>query len=214
MDVQEILGDLYTDEIKAKIGDTKLIIDDGTFVSKADYLPRKVYNEDKAKLTQQLSDRTKELDGLKDKLKDSEGAAKIIDELQAKQKADDEVHKTALKLSRVTAAVEIALIKAQAIHPNLVKGLIKMDQITALEDGTFHGIDAQIEALKTGDYKDQFGEVRVSGAPPGDSDPPAKKTKIDELEKQYEQVVKNFGMASPQAIAVKNQLWIARTKKE
>lgn len=170
MDIKELLGDLYTDKIAEKIGDKKLIVDDGNLVNKADYIPRKVYNEDKDKWQKQLEERTKEVEALGGELKNVKGASEKVQELQDKMKEADEKNKAELRAARVDAAVEIALIKAKAKHPDLLKHKVATDNLVELPDGTFTGISEQIEALKTGDYKDQFGEIKVDGDPPKDKD--------------------------------------------
>jgi hypothetical protein len=214
MDFKEILGE----DILIELGDNahkvikalegaKLIRDDGTLVPKTDYIPRKVYNEDKAKLQTQLEERTTDLKALEEKLKGSEGAGEKIQELTQKYANADKTWKEQAADLKKTHAIELALMKNKAKHPELLKTLIDKTKLVEVKDGEFAGIDEQINLLKEGSYKDQFGEIIIDGQLPTDSKEKPARTPRDELQKEYDKAVKDFGMSSVQAIAKKNELY-------
>ena len=216
MDFKEILGeDILTelgenaDKLIKVLDGAKLIKDDGTLVPKQDFIPRRVYNEDKAKLQTQLEERTVDLKALEEKLKGSEGAGEKIQELTRKYADADKTWKESAVDLKKTHAIELSLMKAKAKHPELLKTLIDKDKLVEIKDGEFAGIDEQINLLKEGSYKDQFGEIIIDGPQPPDGGPHLPKTKRDELQKEYEAAVKDFGMSSIQAITAKNELWAA-----
>ena len=125
--LKELLGEELYNQVVGKLGDVKLLKDDGTMVPK-DQLEKanekiKGLDADVGK----LNARIKEQEGLSQKLSDK----------------DAEIGKV-----KKEGAIILALAKAKAKDENLVKTLLKQDTIELLEDGTIKGLDDQLKGLK------------------------------------------------------------------
>ena len=67
--LKELLGEELFSQVKEKIGDVKIMIDDGNFIPKARF---DQVNEEKKELKEMLKERDKQLEDIKKKAKDSE----------------------------------------------------------------------------------------------------------------------------------------------
>lgn len=214
--LKELLGEELYKSVMEKLGETKLLVDDNSYVKKDDpnYIPRSVLNEQKNKFEKLIEERDKDLIDLKDKVGKGEGAAEKLSDMMIKHEAATTQFKEDLKTAKINAQVEIELIKALAIHPDLLKSKIDPTKVIEISDGVFSGIAEQIKLLKEGVYKDQFGRIELDGA--GDPDFTGTKTKpkikIGELQKQYDEICTKFGQSSAQAIHLKNEMFAEETK--
>ena len=225
-ELQDLLGEELVKQIEEKISGM-LELKNIVSTAKGEYVPRDVMNQEIEKksskleleiesLNGQLEERDKDLGKIKKKLEGSEDAAgKItqlqttIGEMETKNEEQGKTHKTEMAKVRKQAEVKVQLIKAGAIHPELLVDKIDISKVMELDGNNFTGIKEQITLLKEGDYKDQFGEIVVDGEEPdgsGKSSKPKNKA-MAELEKRYEEVCKTFGQSSPQAISVKNEMY-------
>jgi len=225
-ELQDLLGEELVKQIEEKITGT-LELKNIVSTAKGEYVPRDVMNQEIEKkssrfegeiesLNGQLEERDKDLKKIQKKLEGSEDAAGKIKELQtavgemqSKNEEDGVAHKAEVAKVRKQAEVKVQLIKAGAVHPELLVDKIDISKVTELNDGNFAGIKEQITLLKEGDYKDQFGEIVVDGEEPDGSGKSSKpKSKVmAELEKRYDEVCKTFGQSSAQAISVKNEMF-------
>lgn len=164
--LRELLGDLYTEEIAAKIGDKQLaVVNDGSWIPRAKL--NEVSNEVK-ELKKQLEDRDKQL-------KDLEGKAAGNEELKAALQEAQEANKTAAEeweaktaKMQLDFAVERALAKAKARNPKAVKALLDME-VVKLDGEQVLGLEEQLKKLKESDAY-LFGETGKVGSgtnPPG-----------------------------------------------
>ena len=199
--MQEALKELLGEELVTAIGEIT-DIDKIVSTDKGEYVPRDVMNKevDKHKtnlqaeidsLTTQLETRTKDLAELEKTAADGKEAQAKITELTEKYKGQDEAHQKDMLKVRMEADIKLALVEAGA-KPHLVKAMmleIDTEQIRE-NNGKFEGIDTQVTALKEGDFKEDFGQVRLSGKPPIDGKPPdatKNKVEMDSLEKQWKE---------------------------
>lgn len=168
MDLKELLGDLYTDAIAAKIGDKKLaVINDGSYVPKS-----------------KLDEKLDEIKTLKESIKthetqlaDLSKAAKDLPELQQTikdlQKANDDAKKdyeAKIEGIRFDTALERALVANKAKNPKAVKALLDTAKLK-LDGENLLGLDDQLKALKTSDS--YLFDVQQGGGganPPGGGD--------------------------------------------
>lgn len=130
-------------------------------------------------LKTQVADRDKQIETLKASAGDNEELTKQIEQLQAENKA-----------TKVNAAVEMALTRANAKNVRAVKALLEnLDTAEIGDDGKVKGLDDQITKLKSGeDTKFLFAEEKgkapkMKGVTPADGGDgkPSSMTKADFL---------------------------------
>lgn len=187
MDLKELLGDLYTPEIAAKVGDKKLVVDDGKMI------PKHVFDEDKKKLKDQITAMTGDLERLKTSANAGEQLKSEIEQLQAK---NAEAERTAVK-SQKAFAVKEALMNAGATDPearSLLIAKFDLEKIELNETGGVKGFDELIKPIKENKVlAPLFGTVSTQapghhegGAPGGEVKNPFKKGEHFNLTKQIE----------------------------
>lgn len=148
MDLKELLGELYTDAIAAKVGDKKLaVINDGSYVPKAK-LDEKL--DEIKTLKENIKTHETQLEDLRKQATGNEELQKTIRDLQ---KANDDAKKDAdaqLKKLQLEHSVERALINAKAKNPKAVKALLDASKIS-LDGDNLLGLDEQVKALQKSD---------------------------------------------------------------
>lgn len=125
--LKELIGEELYNQIVGKLGEIKLLKDDGSVV------PKTQLDEGNEK----LKNLNAKLETLQGKLKEQEGVSlKLI-----------EKEKEVLKVKK-EGILTLALSKAKARDENLVKTLLKDEEIEFQEDGTLKGLNEQLEDLK------------------------------------------------------------------
>lgn len=143
MNKEDLIAMGLTEEQAKKVMDSL----DGNFVTKARF---NEINEENKTLKKSVSDRDKQLEGLKKSSGDN-AALQQISDLQ-KQNADQQkAHDEELAKLKLDNAVEIALSGAKARNGKAVKAMLDMSKVKLGEDGKLSGFDEQIEALKKSD---------------------------------------------------------------
>ncbi len=171
MDLKELLGDLFTEEIKAKIGEAQVFVfkkGEDVKLDGKEFIPKSRFNE----VSEQSREYKSQLDELTKKLKDLEGAVKGNDELKT-QIADLNAQNEAIRKEseakveefRKREAVKRALIRDGAKDEDLLAGKLDMAAIK-LDGEKLLGYADQVEALKKS-HDWAFGKESVNGAPPG-----------------------------------------------
>jgi hypothetical protein len=206
MNLKELLGDELFELVSQKLGDKKLILDDGSkiLVDKDKAIPPERLKEvvdQRNELKKLLDQRDKQLEELGKSAGLSEDLKKQLEAMKAEsakmQKESDEK----IKNLKIDSAVEVALA-GKTKYADLLKTKIDRSALSVLENGTVHGIEDQIKILQE-NYKELFGEKKIEGKSPPDGKSSDAKSK---LEVEYEDAVKNYGRVSPQAIKVKMQM--------
>ena len=183
--LKDLLGDLYTDEIKEKVGDVKLIkLDEGK------YIPVEKFNakiEEVKQQKEQLDDYKKQLKDLEKKAKGNEDLEKTIKELRADNEKKDIDYQTTLNAQKKDFAIQSAIKKAQGKNVKAIKALLDTDKIT-VDDKGITGLSDQLKAIKESDAY-LFGEDKVVG---GDDQTPNEKNnpKPKDLENQLKEAEK------------------------
>lgn len=145
--IKELLGEELFTQVKEKLGDKELIVNDGT------YIPRTRLNEEKEKLKElksqydELSQKVSDLDKLS---KDNEELKKSLEEINQmteQQKAEYENRIAAMKKETM---LEKELAKYEAKNPVVVKNLLDLERIK-MDGDTLIGVKDQIEKLKESD---------------------------------------------------------------
>jgi len=197
--LQGLLGELYTPEIAAKIGDKKLaVVNDGS------YIPREKLKEatDKAKeLEKQLTERDKQLETLKTAAIGNEELQKQIDTLKADNQKAKEGYEATLKQQAKDFAIDRAIAEAKGRNPKAIKALLDAEKVS-IDGENVIGLKEQMEAIAKSDPY-LFGDT-APGQIGGGANPPGGGNTPPDANEQYEQAMKagNVGLA----IAIKNKI--------
>ena len=212
-ELEKLLGAELAKQVKDKLGDKKLIFDDGTLVPKKDYVLRSVMGEEVAKakktLETQLAERDEAIAGMKkDLAKNAEAVAKIS-EVENTLKEKDKTHSAeVLKIRKEFAGKEF-LMKEGA--PAELAVHLDYNKIVPGEGDSFVGIKEQIESMKTGPFKALFGQKSLNGQPPkeGDVNTPSHE-KVAIAQKAFDDAQKQYGKMSVQAFEAQEALFKAQ----
>lgn len=115
------------------------------------YVPPERFNEvNEAKKAAEalISERDKQIEGLKKSTGDSEALKAQIEKLQSENKAAKEKYEADIKTLKINNAIDSALTKAGAKNMKAVRALLDMEKIT-IEGDEVKGIDDQIKGLST-----------------------------------------------------------------
>lgn len=168
--LKELLGELYTEEIAAKIGDKQLaVVNDGSWIPRAKL--NEVSNEVK-ELKKQLEDRDKQLKDLEGKAAGNEELKTALQEAQEANKTAAEEWQAKMAQMQLDFAIEKALTAAKAKNTKAVKALLDMEKVK-LDGEQLLGLEDQIKALQQSDpylFGDS-GKVGSGTNPPGVGDP-------------------------------------------
>lgn len=142
-------GALTWEQFVSLTSEMKLVdLKEGNYVSKEKY---ESLLDEKTKLSEQLTDRDKQLNDLK-KLDPEKMQEKIKELEEANKKVSDDFKKE-IHQNKVNSAIEIALNKANAKNLKAVRALLNIDIDSAVfgDDGTLQGLDEAINGIKSSD---------------------------------------------------------------
>lgn len=140
MDLKQLLGEELYNQVTSKLGDKKIMVDDGNFIPKARF--DKV-NDQKKELETQLKTSNETIETLKKNNADNETLQSTISEHEKtieklKKEAEDKDFRYSLR----DALKEAGCIDSKALEVYLAKENLK------LEDGKIVGLEEQISSLK------------------------------------------------------------------
>lgn len=143
MDLKELLGeDLYS-QVEAKLGDKKIIIDDGNFIPKSKF---DQVNDDKKAYKSQVEKLQTDLEAVSKKAGEVEGLNTVITELkETLETKDKEIADREFNYS-----LDNALKDAKCKNTKALKALLDMEEIK-YQEGKFEGLEKQLETLKESD---------------------------------------------------------------
>lgn len=144
MNKEELLAMGLTEEQARKVMES---IDSG-FVAKERF---NAAGEENKLLKKSISDRDRQLEGLKKSSGDNDALLQQISDLQRQNADQQKAHDAELKQLKLDNAVEIALSDAKAKNGKAVRAMLDMSKVKIGEDGTLLGFVEQIEALKKSD---------------------------------------------------------------
>lgn len=145
--LKELLGEELYNQLVAKLGDTKIMVDDGNFIPKSRF---DEVNNDRQSLKDMLKERDAQLEELKKKAGDSEALKTKIEELQQANETTVNEYEEKLKKQSFNFAVESALAKFEAKNVKAVKALLDLEKIK-LDGQSLLGLEDQVTALKYSD---------------------------------------------------------------
>lgn len=158
--LEKLLGELYTDEIKEKVGDVKLIIDDGKLIDgeKFNQLTAELAGKDEI-----IASRDKQLESLKKSAGDSESLKAEIAKLQEENVNAKAEFDNKLVTAKTEYALENRLIKEGAVNVKAVKALLDSSKIS-FDGDKLAGLDEQLEAIRASDaWAFKTAETKVPG---------------------------------------------------
>lgn len=179
--LKELLGEELFNQVTAKLGDVKIMVDDGNFVPLSRF---NQVNEQKKELQdqlktrddqhkQELKERDKQLEDLRSKATGNEELQKRIDGLK---KANDDAKTAAeeaakqwqarLEAQQFDFALERKLVEAKAKNVKATKALLDTAKLK-LDGETVLGLEDQLKALRESDPY-LFGEDNLTGKKPGE----------------------------------------------
>lgn len=140
MDLKQLLGEELYNQVTSKLGDKKIMLDDGNFIPKARF--DKV-NDQKKELETQLKTTSETIETLKKNNSDNETLQSTISEHEKtieklKKEAEDKDFSYSLR----DALKEAGCIDSKALEVYLTKENLK------LEDGKIVGLEEQLNSLK------------------------------------------------------------------
>lgn len=181
MDLKELLGEELYDKVKGKLGDKKLMIDDGNFIPKSRFdevnNQKKELKEQVDTLNNTLKTNAKDIEKFK---ASAEGNAELQKQLQEYQ---DKFNNTQKEFNTTLTAKEqewqqreINNKKAYSVREKLLTNnakknyidmlmnTIDLNKVTMNDDGSFIGVDDIIKGTKES-YADLFEKVQTIGTP-------------------------------------------------
>ncbi len=161
-DLKTLLGEELYKQVSEKVGDKKLIFDDGNMIPKYRFDEVNTSFKESKESKENLE---KELSKIKRDFKDTEGLTQKIESLQEdlkNQKLQSEL-KEKQTLKRI--ALKDALNTSGAKHPDLLESKFELDKIELDTYGKIIGFDEILKPVKEG-YKDLFGEEKIVGYKP------------------------------------------------
>jgi len=166
-EINKLLGDDLVGQIDAKL--------EGVTINAAEqkFIPKAVFDADKAALKAQISERDKSIETLKASTKDNAELQTKIAELEKTHKESKEKYEAELLASKQNYAFESAIAGLKPKNAKALAALIDKSKITYADDGnggfTVSGLKEQAEALKKTDG--YLFESSGTGTPPPQNPP-------------------------------------------
>ena len=142
--LKELLGEELYSQVTEKLGDKKIMVDDGNFIPKSRF---DQVNQAKKELEVQLKDRDTQLADLSKNNKDNESLLNQIKDLQALNKQTTTDYENKINQIQFDYALDGALTNAKSKNNKALKALLDMNSIK-YQDGKLEGLQEQIEALQ------------------------------------------------------------------
>ena len=142
--LKELLGEELYSQVTEKLGDKKIMVDDGNFIPKSRF---DQVNQAKKELEVQLKDRDTQLADLSKNNKDNEVLLNQIKDLQALNKQTTADYENKINQMQFDYALDGALTNAKSKNNKALKALLDMNSIK-YQEGKLEGLQEQIEALQ------------------------------------------------------------------
>ena len=185
MDLKELLGEELYNKVKEKLGDKKIMIDDGNFIPKARF---DEVNEQKNEYKKMVDDRDKQLESLKEKAKGHDDLTAKLTELEEQNKNTKTEYEAKMAELKKNTAIDLFLSKQKAKNVKAVKALLDMGKVS-LDGENLIGLEEQLKALKESDPY-LFGDAKPKvggGSNPPPVDPNDKPVSLGDALKQHYQ---------------------------
>lgn len=167
MDLKTLLGEELMQQVEPKLKEAGYVLVPTSRMAQIKKDAEEAASAQIKTLQDQIDAHVALIENLKEKAQAGENVAKQLEDAQ-KQAADSRAkyNEDLIQMEKLSE-VKLALLAAEA-KPHLIKAMLMemdMSKIVKVND-KFIGIEDQIEQLKNGAFKDDFGKVRLSGSPP------------------------------------------------
>lgn len=159
--LKELLGEELFEQVKSKLGDKKILIDDKNFIPKSRF---DAVNDDKNKFKELLEERDKQLSELKEKLSDNEELQTKIKELEETNANSIKEYEAKIYKKELDFLIDKTLSTSKSKNNKAVLALFDMDQVK-LEEGKLIGFEEQLTKIKE-ENPYLFGTEGLKGKPP------------------------------------------------
>lgn len=194
MNKEDLIAMGLTEEQAKKVMDSL----DGNYVTKTRF---NEVNEENKTLKKSVSDRDKQLEGLKKSSGDNEELKKQIETLQQENANQKKAHDAEMTQLRLDNAIDAALTAAGAKNIKAVRALIDTSKVKVGEDGKLTGFDDLLSAVQKSDsylFTEKQQKQSFKGFQPGASGNVKPGTKVDMSKMTYEELA-NYIDQNPDA---------------
>lgn len=165
--LKELLGEELYNQVTSKLGDIKVIKDDGNMIPKSRF---DEVNEQKKEYKKMIDERDKQLKDLSEKAKGNEELSKQIEQLKEQNSNTSKKFEEKLQKQAFDFSLEKALTNAKAKNVKALKALLNMENIK-LDGENLLGLEDQLKTLQESDAY-LFDEDILSGRKPNDKGKP------------------------------------------
>lgn len=145
--IKEHLGEELYNQVISKLGDTKLVKDDGNFISKQKFDEA---NEQRKQYKKMLDERDVQLKELSEKAKGNEELTVKIKELEELNKNTSKEFEEKLQKQAFEFSLEKVLTNANAKNSKAIKALLDLEKIK-LNGENLEGLEDQLRSIKETD---------------------------------------------------------------
>ena len=189
--LKELLGEELYNQVIPKLGDKKLIINDGSYIPKDKF---NQINEEKKLLSEKVTEYQKQIEGTTNILKDHEELKNKFEGLQSESKKLIELKDKEITNITKKGLIMEALRNEGALYENLLIKNIDLDN-AIIQDGKLLNAENIITPLKT-EFKDMFTKKIISGNEPNTGGTtPKPKPQLAQLQEQLTQARQNGNTA-------------------
>ena len=168
-------------------------------------------NEAKKSLETQISERDKQLETLKGQVGDNKELQDKITQLEAENKTNKEKYEADILKMEKTSAVKDAL--SGSLHPELLIGQFDLEKITKNADGSFSGINEQLEAQRKA-FPDMFTKKLSGKTPPNNGKPSPSGSEGGDRIAELQKLIADPKTSLTKRIAAKNELFNLQKESE
>ena len=183
--LKELLGEELYNKVKEKLGDKKIMIDDGNFIPKARF---DEVNEQKNEYKKMVDERDKQLESLKEKAKGHDDLTAKLTELEEQNKNTKTEYEAKMAELKKNTAIDLFLSNQKAKNVKAVKALLDMEKVS-IDGDNLIGIEEQLKSLKESDpylFGDAKPKVGDGSNPPPTGDGNNPETLGDALKQHYQ----------------------------
>jgi len=178
MDLKELLGEELFNQVSEKIGDKKLIVNDGSYIPKAKFDEK---NEELKSTKAKMDELQESVKGLDTFTKENEDLKSKVESLKNEYENFKNDADTRVKTIQIKQAIERNLVKANA-NPDTIDLLVDKFDVNSLQvdsKGEIVDWDVHFNPIKEA-RKSLFGEVKITGDKPASGNTPDQLTLLNE----------------------------------
>lgn len=167
MDLKELLGEELFKQVTEKLGDKKIILDDGNMIPKERF---NEINEQKKEFKKMLEDRDKQLEELSKKAKGNEELEQQLLNYKNQNETTVKEYEEKLQKQAFEFALEKELMGSKVKNTKALKALLNIENIK-LDNEKLIGLEEQLKGLQESDPY-LFAEDTLTGRIPNQNGKP------------------------------------------